>query len=75
MPWLVTASLSCTLICRAVSFKRPMRLMRGMTIVPPPTTTFTPLSPGDEMTWPRSSWTLAPRDPATMIASFAPATL
>src|SRR4029077_13102976 len=59
----------------AVSLSRPTRLISGMTMVPPPTTTFTPLSPGDEICWPRSSWTLAPREPATMIASLAPATL
>src|SRR5437588_5605760 len=75
VPWLVTASLSWTLIWRAVSLSRPTRLMSGITIVPPPTTTFTPLSPGEEICWPRSSCTLAPREPATMIASFAPATL
>src|ERR1700694_4701957 len=54
MPWLVTASLSCTLIWRAVSFSLPTRLRSGITIVPPPTTTFTPLSPGVETTLPRS---------------------
>src|ERR1700704_4867807 len=43
--------------------------------VPPPTTTLTPLSPGADSTWPRSSRTLAPREPATMRASFALATL
>src|SRR5260370_22318099 len=75
MPWLVTASLSWTLIWRAVNLSRPTRLRSGITMVPPPTTTFTPLSPGDEICWPRSSWTLAPREPATMSASFAPATL
>src|SRR5258708_15757075 len=75
MPWLVTASLSCTLICRAVSLSRPIRLSSGITIVPPPTTTFTPLSPGVDTTRPCSSRTLAPREPATMIASLAPATL
>src|SRR6267143_5734758 len=52
-----------------------MRLSSGITMVPPPTTTFTPLSPGVEVTRPRSSRTLAPREPATMIASLAPATL
>src|SRR5712691_8054789 len=66
MPWLVTASLSWTLIWRAVSLSRPMRLSSGITMVPPPTTTFTPLSPGEEICWPRSSWTLAPREPATL---------
>ena len=47
---------------------------KGRTKVPPPTTTFTPLSPGLATTWPRSSRTFAPRDPATMSASLAPAT-
>src|SRR5881296_1310856 len=75
MPWLVTASASWTLICRAVSFSLPTRLMSGKTSVPPPTTTLTPLSPGADTVWPRSSRTLEPRDPATMMASFAPATL
>src|SRR5579864_8501761 len=74
MPWLVTASLSWTLICRAVSFSLPTRSSSGRMNVPPPTTTLTPLSPGCEATWPRSSRTLAPREPATMSASFAPAT-
>src|SRR5579864_2704879 len=74
MPWLVTASLSCTLIWRAVSLSLPTRSSRGRMKVPPPTTTLTPLSPGCEATWPRSSRTLAPREPATMRASFAPAT-
>src|SRR5713101_4051101 len=75
MPWLVTASPSCTLIWRAVSLSLPTRSSRGRTNVPPPTTTLTPLSPEIAMTWPRSSRTLAPREPATMRASFAPATL
>src|SRR5713226_9286493 len=64
MPWLVTASPSCTLIWRAVSLSLPTRSSRGRKNVPPPTTTLT-----------RSSRTLAPREPATMRASFAPATL
>src|SRR6267143_3018050 len=75
MPWLVTASPSCTLIWRAVSFSLPTRSNSGRTNVPPPTTTFTPLSPEIAITWPRSSRTLAPREPAMMRASFAPATL
>src|SRR5713226_4110021 len=75
MPWLVTASLSWTLIWRAVSLSLPTRSSSGRTNVPPPTTTLTPLSPEIAITWPRSSRTLAPREPAIMRASFAPATL
>src|SRR5216684_3913062 len=75
MPWLVTASLSCTLIWRAVSFSLPTRSSSGRTNVPPPTTTLTPLSPEIAIACPRSLRTLAPRDPAMMRASFAPATL
>src|SRR5258708_13322390 len=75
MPWLVTASLSCTLIWRAVSFKCPTRSSSGRTKVPPPTTTCTPLSPETAIAWPFSLRTLAPREPAMMSASFAPATL
>src|SRR5216684_1303602 len=75
MPWLVTASLSCTLIWRAVSFSLPTRSSSGRTNVPPPTTTLTPLSPEIAIACPRSLRTLAPRDPAMMRASLAPATL
>src|SRR6202521_476576 len=75
MPWLVTASASCTLIWRAVSLSLPTRSSSGRMKVPPPTTTFTPRSPGLDITWPRSSRTLAPREPATMRASLALATL
>src|SRR5713101_1357338 len=75
MPWLVTASLSCTLIWRAVSFSLPTRSSSGRTNVPPPTTTLTPLSPEIAIACPRSLRTLAPREPAMMSASLAPATL
>src|SRR5947209_8780499 len=75
MPWLVTASLSWTLIWRAVSFSLPTRSSSGRTKVPPPTTTLTPLSPETANACPRSLRTLAPREPAMMSASFAPATL
>src|SRR5438445_316384 len=75
MPWLVTASLSWTLIWRAVSFSLPTRSSSGRTNVPPPTTTLTPLSPETASACPRSLRTLAPREPAMMSASFAPATL
>src|SRR5260370_35296661 len=74
-PWVVTAVLSCTLIWRAVRFSLPTRSSRGRTKVPPPTTTLTPLSPDTASACPRSLRTLAPRDPAMMSASFAPATL
>src|SRR6266446_4630972 len=67
MPWLVTASLSCTLIWRAVSFKCPTRSSSGRTNVPPPTTTLTPLSPETAIAWPFSLRTLAPREPPMMI--------
>src|SRR5712664_1239422 len=75
MPWLVTASLSWTLIWRAVSFSLPTRSSSGRTNVPPPTTTLTPLSPEIAIACPRSLRTLAPREPAMMRASLAPATL
>ena len=75
MPWLVTASWSWTEIWRAVSFNRPTRFRIGITKVPPPTTTLTPRSPALDMTSPFSSRTLAPWEPATMIASLALATL
>src|ERR1700674_4124421 len=75
MPWLVTASLSWTLIWRAVSFSLPTLSSSGRMNVPPPTTTLTPRSPDDDMTWPPASATFAPREPATMRASLALATL